>query len=185
MFFFDDDGFQNMFVHQPTFNTLELKERKSTEHVVGCISKGLFKSKLFPIHGAFLPNIKYFKYNIGIQFNNTLLIVQLINHTTEAVNDYIVYDFANWPKLPFRKIYIKNVFNMIAKIYEAKTLIKHISCSFKYRFSSATYNSNQKWNNDKCQCECTKYITYKKDQIWNPSTCICENSINKVLLKNQ
>ena len=77
------------------------------------------------------------------------------------------------------------VFNMLAKIYEAKTLIKHISCSFKYRFSSATYNSNQKWNNDKCQCECTKYITYKKDQIWNPSTCICENSINKVLLKTQ
>ena len=35
---------------------------------------------------------------------------------------------------------------------------------------STTCNSNQKQNNDKCQCDC------KKDYSWNPSTCICENA---------
>ena len=39
---------------------------------------------------------------------------------------------------------------MKTKIYKTKTLIKHISCDCKYKFSGTTCNSNQKWNNDKC-----------------------------------
>ena len=65
---------------------------------------------------------------------------------------------------------------MITKIYGAKTLIKHISCDCKSKFNGATCNSNQKWNNNKCQYECKNYHTCKKDYSWNPSTCICENS---------
>ena len=38
------------------------------------------------------------------------------------------------------------------------------------------YNSNQKWNNETCQCECKNCRTYKKYYSWNPSTCIYENS---------
>ena len=30
-------------------------------------------------------------------------------------------------------------------------------------------NSNQWWNNYKCQCECKKHIC-EKDYFWNPST---------------
>ena len=37
-------------------------------------------------------------------------------------------------------------------------------------------SSNEKWNNDKCQCECKKYGTCKKDYRWNPSIYICDNS---------
>ena len=29
-------------------------------------------------------------------------------------------------------------------------MVKHISCSCKWKFDCATYNSNQKWNNDTC-----------------------------------
>ena len=36
------------------------------------------------------------------------------------------------------------VFNMITRIYETKTLIKHISCSFKCKFNSETCNLNKK-----------------------------------------
>ena len=39
----------------------------------------------------------------------------------------------------------------------------------KYKFSSSTFNSNQKWNNKTYQCKC------EKDYSWNPSTCICDN----------
>ena len=42
----------------------------------------------------------------------------------------------------------------------------------KIRYSTKC-NSNQKWNNDKCQCECH---ACKKDYSWNPSSCICGNS---------
>ena len=58
--FLGDDGFQNMFVYQPTLRMLELKKDKGTDYVIGWKSKGLLKSKLLPFHGAFLPNIKHF-----------------------------------------------------------------------------------------------------------------------------
>ena len=69
-----------------------------------------------------------------------------------------------------------NVFNMITNRNEAKKIVKHIPCGCKWKFNSATCNSNQKWNNETCQCECRNYLTYKKDNSWNPSTCICENA---------
>ena len=68
------------------------------------------------------------------------------------------------------------VFNMIARIYVGKKLLKHISYDCKYKVNSTTCNSNQKWNNVKCQCKCTrKYCTCTKDYSWNPNTCICKN----------
>ena len=39
-------------------------------------------------------------------------------------------------------------------------------------------NLNQKWNSDKCWCEC-KYLKIhrvcKKDYIWNPVRCTCKS----------
>ena len=46
------------------------------------------------------------------------------------------------------------VFNMIKNKNEAKTITKHISCYCKCKFNSTTCNSNQKWNNETCRCEC-------------------------------
>ena len=106
--YFGDDGFQNMFVYQVTFNTLELIKDKSTDYVIGWKSKVLFESKLLPLHGAFLPNIKYFYYKIGMQFSNTPLVVEQNNYATKIVNAYIVYDLDNWTKIPFRNVTSKN-----------------------------------------------------------------------------
>ena len=44
------------------------------------------------------------------------------------------------------------VFDMKIKKYEAKTLIKHISCDCKCKFNCTTC---------KCQCDCKKYCTCK------------------------
>ena len=63
-------------------------------------------------------------------------------------------------------------FNMIAKKIEAKTMTKR-DCICK--FKSTTCDSNQKWNNKTCQCDCKYYHKCKKDYIWNPSTDICKN----------
>ena len=67
------------------------------------------------------------------------------------------------------------VFNMITNRNEAETMVKYIPCDWICKFNSTTCNSDQKWNNETCQCECKNYRTCKKDYSWNPSTCICEN----------
>ena len=66
------------------------------------------------------------------------------------------------------------VSNMIIGINESKTLLKHISCKCKCKFDGRKWNSNQKWNNDKCRCECKKHHICEKGYIWNPATCSCE-----------
>ena len=65
---------------------------------------------------------------------------------------------------------------MITNKNEAKPMTKHISCDFKCKFNSTGCNSNQKWNNKICQCECKNCCTCNKDYSWNPSKSICENS---------
>ena len=55
---------------------------------------------------------------------------------------------------------------MSTRINESKTLIKHISCECK--LDGKKCNSNQKKNNDKCQCKCKnseKHRVCKKDYI--------------------
>ena len=48
-------------------------------------------------------------------------------------------------------------FNMITNKDEAKAMTEHISCDYKCKFNSTTCNSNQKWNNKTCQCECKNF----------------------------
>ena len=43
-FFLSNDGSQNIFVYQPTLDTLELKKDKGTDYVFS--SKGVYTSKL-------------------------------------------------------------------------------------------------------------------------------------------
>ena len=67
---------------------------------------------------------------------------------------------------------------MIAGINESKTLTKHISGKCKCNFNGGKCNSYQKWNNNKCWCECKnkkKHRVCEKDYIWNPATCSCKN----------
>ena len=68
----------------------------------------MFKSKLLPFQGAFLPNIKYFGYKIGIQVSNTSLVVEQNNYATKNVNVYIAKDLDDWPKVPLRNFTLKN-----------------------------------------------------------------------------
>ena len=53
------------------------------------------------------------------------------------------------------------VFNVITNKNEAIAMLKHVSCDFKCKFNSATCNSNQRLNNETCQCESKNYRTCK------------------------
>ena len=55
-------------------------------------------------------------------------------------------------------------FNMITRISEDTKMVNNgpVSCGWKCKFNSTTCNSNQKWNNDPCQCDRKNYRTYTK-----------------------
>ena len=83
--FFGDDGFQNVLVYQPRFNTLEIKKDKKTEYVIVGKCKGLLKSR------------------------QLLLVVEQNNYTTKTVNVYIFCDLDIRPKIPLRKFTLKKL----------------------------------------------------------------------------
>ena len=66
-----------------------------------------------------------------------------------------------------------SVSNVITGINELKKLTKHISC--QCRFDGRKYNSDQWWNNDKCQCEFKNHHICEEDNVCNPATGSCEN----------
>ena len=66
-----------------------------------------------------------------------------------------------FPKKKTNDINVK-VFNRITNKNRDKTITKHISCGFKYKFNSRICNSNQKWNNKTCQCELKNFRKCKK-----------------------
>ena len=57
-----DDGFQNIFFHQPTPDTLELKKDKVVDYVLSWNPRGVFTSKLEPLYIAFLNSMNLFGY---------------------------------------------------------------------------------------------------------------------------
>ena len=67
---------------------------------------------------------------------------------------------------------------MITEINEWKTLTKHIWCKCKCKLDSIKCSLNQKWNNNKCSCDCKnlkEHHVCKKDYIWNLVTCSCKH----------
>ena len=50
---------------------------------------------------------------------------------------------------------------MIAGTNGSKTLTMYILCECKNKFVGRKCHLNQKWNKDKCRCECKKQICEK------------------------
>ena len=88
---FGDASFQNMFVYQPTLDTLELKK----EQVYWLCSHMQIKEKKKKKNC-----IKLSSYRMGITKN----------YANEIVNDYISYDLGAWRKVPFNNFKLKNAF---------------------------------------------------------------------------
>ena len=103
-----DDGSQNMFVYQPTLNTLEIKEDKGADYVVDWKSKEIYSSKLTPLYTAFAHSKKLSGYRTGTQFDNSVLVVEQNNYATKIVNAYIIHDLDSWPKIPLNNFKLQN-----------------------------------------------------------------------------
>ena len=60
---------------------------------------------------------------------------------------------------------------------ETRYIKFHENCKGKCRFEASVCNNKQRWNEDKCRCECRELIdkgSCDKGFIWSPSNCECE-----------
>ena len=67
---------------------------------------------------------------------------------------------------------------MISFTDQAKHREWHETCKCKCRLNSSVCSNKQRWNEDKCRCECREELSEKercdKGFIWNPSNCNSE-----------
>ena len=46
------------------------------------------------------------------------------------------------------------VFNLMLRNNETRHIEWHETCKYKCRLDASICNDKQRWNNDKCRCEC-------------------------------
>ena len=69
------------------------------------------------------------------------------------------------------------VFNLMSRTSETRFIEWHETCKYKCRLDAIVCNNKQRWNKNKCRCECKELIDKgicDKGFIWNPSNCECE-----------
>ena len=69
------------------------------------------------------------------------------------------------------------VLNLMSRTNETRHIEWYKTCKCICRLDKIICNSKQRWNEDKCRCECKELIdkgAYDKGYVWNPSNCGCE-----------
>ena len=69
------------------------------------------------------------------------------------------------------------IFNLMSRTDETRHMEWHETCKYKCRLYANVCNNKQRWNDDKCTCECKELVdkgVCDKRFIWNPSNCKCE-----------
>ena len=65
----------------------------------------------------------------------------------------------------------------MSRTNETRHIKWHKTCKYKCRLDASICNNKQRWNDDKCRCECKELIDKgmcDKGFIWNPSNFECE-----------
>ena len=57
------------------------------------------------------------------------------------------------------------IFHIVPGKNESKILVKRVSCKCECKLGGRKWNADQKWNNDKCRCECEERHICEKDYI--------------------
>ena len=69
-------------------------------------------------------------------------------------------------------------FNLMSRTNDTRSIKWHKLCNCICRLNEIICNNKQRWNEDKCRCDCKKLIdkkgVYDKSYIWNPSNCECQ-----------
>ena len=93
---------------------------------------------------------------------------------------------------PYAKICVPNVikdlnvkiFNLMSRTNETRHIKWHETCKCKCRLDVSVCNNKQRWNNDKCQCECKELIDKRICDIgiFEILVIVNVNVINHVIL---
>ena len=68
------------------------------------------------------------------------------------------------------------VFNLMSRTNETRYIEWHETFKCECKFGANVCNNKQRWNKNKCRCECKELIDKgmcDKGFIWNPSNCEC------------
>ena len=68
------------------------------------------------------------------------------------------------------------ILTVLNKCSDSCNTESHEICKFKCRLDASVCNNKQRWNKDKCRCECKELIDKgicDKGFIWNLSICEC------------
>ena len=108
-------------------------------------------------------------------------------------NEYMLYPFSikvnrcngncNNISNPYSRMCVPNIIkNITAKVFDlmswknkTKPIKWHESCTCVCRLDPVICNNKQKWNKDKCRCECLVDRKCDNKFVWNPSNCKCGN----------
>ena len=69
------------------------------------------------------------------------------------------------------------LFNLMSRTNEARHIKWCKMCKRRCRLDASICNNKQRWNDDKCRCECKELIDKRmcdKGFTWNPSNCECK-----------
>ena len=66
------------------------------------------------------------------------------------------------------------MFDLMTLTNKTKQVIFRESCKCICRLEPIVCNNKQKWNKNKCRCECLINKKWDDDFVWNISNCECE-----------
>ena len=72
--------------------------------------------------------------------------------------NYINYPYAKICVPDIVKILNVNVFNLMSRTNETRFIEWHETCKCECKFVKNVCNNKQRWNKDKCWCECRELI---------------------------
>ena len=79
---------------------------------------------------------------------------------------------------PYSKICVPDtVKNLNVKVFNLMSRTNETTCNWEFRLDAVVCINKQRWNIDKCRCECKELIDKGVCEIgfiWNPSNCECE-----------
>ena len=78
------------------------------------------------------------------------------------------------------------VFNLMSRTNETRHIKSRKTCKCKCRLDASVCNSKQRWNDDKCRCECKEliYKEYVIKDLFRILVIVNVNVINHVILGN-
>ena len=65
-------------------------------------------------------------------------------------------------------------FDLISRKNVLKNVIFHKSCKCTCLLDEKVCNNKQKWNKEKCRCECLEIKKCENNSFWNVVNCRCE-----------